>query len=78
VVNKKRDFFLYKNTRIHLDKVDNLGEFIELETVFTKNIMENDMRKEHFFVIDFLGLNNLKTIQKSYSDFMLSLPGKQK
>jgi len=33
IVEKVRNLYIYKNTRIHLDEVKNLGEFLELETV---------------------------------------------
>ena len=70
VVNKKRDLFIYKNTRIHLDKIDELGEFIELETVFVKNLTEYELKEEHYFVINYLGLNDLEKIKESYSDLI--------
>jgi adenylate cyclase class IV len=35
VVVKKRELLLFEHTRIHLDRVDGLGSFIELETVVT-------------------------------------------
>jgi predicted adenylyl cyclase CyaB len=34
VVRKEREIFLVENVRIHLDRVDGLGEFVELEAVF--------------------------------------------
>src|SRR5262245_36938128 len=33
VVRKRRELWLFQNTRIHLDAVDELGNFLELETV---------------------------------------------
>lgn len=33
VVKKQRDLYLWKNVRIHVDKVDTLGVFIEFEAV---------------------------------------------
>jgi len=33
IVSKRREIYLYENVRIHLDKVEHLGEFIELEAV---------------------------------------------
>ncbi|MEE8142102.1 MAG: class IV adenylate cyclase [Planctomycetota bacterium] len=35
VVRKEREIFLYENVRIHLDRVEGLGEFLELEAVFS-------------------------------------------
>lgn len=34
VVRKRREIALYQNVRIHLDQVDGLGEFVELEAVW--------------------------------------------
>lgn len=33
IIDKKRELYLYKNVRIHLDTVKNLGTFIEFEAV---------------------------------------------
>lgn len=34
VVRKEREIFLVRNVRIHLDRVETLGDFLELEAVF--------------------------------------------
>ena len=39
VVKKQRTLWIYKNTRIHLDKVYGLGKFLELETVVKKQTL---------------------------------------
>lgn len=72
IVNKKRDLFIYKNTRIHFDDVKNLGTYIELETVFNTKQNENDLVIEHNFVIKSLGLDILEKIPNSYSDLMIN------
>ena len=33
VVEKRREIFLYRNVRIHLDRVEQLGDFLEFEAV---------------------------------------------
>ena len=71
VVSKKRTLYLYKHTRIHLDKVENLGNFLELETVFNRKDPQYDFYHEHNAVIDTLGLPRYKKIKSSYSDLIL-------
>lgn len=72
IVYKKRELFVYKNTRIHFDDVKNLGTYVELETVFNANQNENDLVTEHNFVITALGLDILEKIPNSYSDIMIN------
>jgi adenylate cyclase class IV len=71
IVHKKRSLLLYKNTRIHLDDVENLGAYVELETIFTKNKKEKELNDEHNFIITSLGLNTLEKISNSYSDMII-------
>ena len=40
VVRKRREIFLYENVRIHLDEVEELGSFVELEAVFDGSASE--------------------------------------
>lgn len=72
IVEKKRDLFIYKNTRIHLDKVKNLGEFLELETV-VKDITQEKAKDEFNEVFNILQLGIEKEIRSSYRDLMLEL-----
>jgi adenylate cyclase class IV len=45
VVEKQRDLWIWRNTRIHLDEVSGLGCFVELETVLREQ-SEADARDE--------------------------------
>lgn len=70
VVRKHREVAHWGATRIHLDVVEKLGEFIELETVVTGQ--EDDVAAaEHRLVIDRLGLDRWTIVAGSYSDLML-------
>ena len=70
VVKKERNLWIYKNTRIHLDRVERLGKFLELETVVKKNFKQ--AQKEYNEIIKRLNLSKYKKWDKSYSDLLLS------
>lgn len=42
VVRKERTVYLFQNVRIHLDKVDGLGTFLELEAVLNEDYLEEE------------------------------------
>lgn len=69
VVEKRRQVFLYKTARIHLDRVTGLGHFLELE------VMERDRSQEAHELLDFLleklSLKNAQKVRPSYSDLLL-------
>lgn len=64
VVEKKRELYMYKNTRIHLDSVKGLGNFLELESVVINNKKESE--KEFNEAVKFLDLDLTKQIKTSY------------
>ena len=68
-VTKVRNLWLKKNTRIHLDKVRNLGNYLELETVVKKGIL--NAKKEQQDVIELLGISKAKKVDVSYGDLLL-------
>jgi predicted adenylyl cyclase CyaB len=70
VVEKRRELWMFGNTRIHLDDVMNLGEFIELETVM-RNQTEAEAYAEHQLVKDALQVKAGDLIPASYSDLLL-------
>ncbi len=67
VVKKKREILLYENVRIHLDRVDGLGDFMELEAVFDGNPSEEvkQQRKVQFLMSE-LGIHEVDLISTSY------------
>lgn len=68
VVEKVRKLYVYKDTRIHLDKVKRLGRFLELETVVTKG--KKHAEKEFALVVKLLNLDLSKQIKASYRDLL--------
>jgi len=69
IVYKKRELFLYNNTRIHLDYVKNLGYFLELETKVINGLKDAEKRFDH--LLDLLKLRDKKEIRASYRDLLL-------
>ena len=69
VVEKTRELWMFGDTRIHLDEVKNLGQFVELETVI-RNQTEAAAQAEHQLVKDALGIQEEDLISVSYSDLI--------
>jgi len=70
IVNKKRELYLYNDTRIHLDYVRGLGCFLELETRVINGL--TDAEKRFSFMMDLLKLRDKKEIRASYKDLLLA------
>ena len=68
IVKKKRRLFLYKNARIHLDTVEQLGNFIEFEVVVTQG--KKQARKIFQELVEAFGIKDSQTIEGSYSDMV--------
>ena len=70
IVEKNRELWNYGNTRIHLDEVANLGEFVELETVI-RDQSEAEAQAEHKRLKERLQIASADLIPVSYSDLLL-------
>lgn len=69
VVEKKRKLYLYDNTRVHLDEVKGLGNFLELETLLVAG--KSDATRRFDFVKQMLGIENHEQIRASYRNLIL-------
>ncbi|KAM4748938.1 uncharacterized protein WCC33_006347 [Rhinophrynus dorsalis] len=69
-VVKQRFLFLVGQTRIHLDRVQNLGDFIELEVVLTESqtAQDGDLIAQH--LMNSLGIQNDDLITGAYVDLL--------
>lgn len=72
VVEKRRELWMFGETRIHLDEVVNLGQFLELETVI-QNQTEAEAWAEHQLVREGLQVKAAELISVSYSDLSFEL-----
>jgi predicted adenylyl cyclase CyaB len=65
-IRKRREVWLYKNARIHLDTVEGLGRFIEIEVVVTDGMAQaRALMKE---LREVLGIRSKDLIAGSYSN----------
>lgn len=72
-VIKTRHLYICGRTRIHLDKVKSLGEFIELEVVLSDSEQLSDVKKEAQVLMDQLGIKPEHLIDVSYIDLLDSI-----
>ncbi len=70
VVSKKREIYLYENVRIHLDQVEHLGEFIELEAVIKHEKELDENHKKVQFLMDVFNINQNDLIELAYADLL--------
>jgi predicted adenylyl cyclase CyaB len=70
IVRKRRELWLYRCTRIHLDEVEDLGYFVELETVI-RDLPDELAQAEFEHVVSELALGELESFTGSYADLLL-------
>ena len=74
VVEKRRRLLMWESVRIHLDEVEGLGSFLELEAVASP---ESDLERERAQVARLraeLGIDDAALREGSYSDAMRTAP----
>lgn len=70
VVKKKRILYKYAQTRIHLDNVENLGKFIELEVVLKSDQTSKDGKTIAYKLMEMLGIKKTDLIDVAYIDLI--------
>ncbi len=66
VVRKEREIALHHNVRIHLDRVEGLGTFLELEAVYDDESDEVEERKKVDDLGERLGIRDEDRVATSY------------
>ena len=72
VVRKRREILLRENVRIHLDAVDGLGTFLELEAVVDETHGDARCRAQVAELMAALGIGAAELIPASYADLLLA------
>ncbi len=74
VVRKRREVLLLDNVRIHLDEVDGLGTFLELEAVVDPQHDDATCRRQVTELLGALGLGAAEPIRASYGELIRDAP----
>ena len=76
VVEKTRLIYFYKNVRIHLDHVKNLGHFLEFEAVLSPENNRKDGQQKIDYLREYLGIKDSELISVAYADMLLKMENK--
>lgn len=71
VVEKVRELWLWRNVRVHLDTVQGLGTFVELEGVVGPDVDEAASRAHVDTAIAALALDRCAPVPQSYGDLVV-------
>ncbi|PID57951.1 MAG: adenylate cyclase [Ignavibacteriae bacterium] len=72
VVDKKREIYFIENVKFHIDTVQNLGTFIEIEAIDKDGtIGKSKLLKQCEFYLELFGISKDDLISVSYSDLIL-------
>jgi adenylate cyclase class IV len=72
-IKKHRTLFLVGRTRVHLDNVEKLGLFLELEVVLQDNELPEIGVREATELMSALGIDPRQLIECAYIDLLVSL-----
>ena len=70
VVRKTRHLYLVGQTRVHLDEVDGLGQFVELEVVMSEGQPEAEGRAIAAGLMQDLGIGPDDLLEVAYMDMI--------
>ena len=71
VVRKRRELYRYENVRIHLDAVENLGNFLELEAVLSGHVGQAESRERLEHLARALGVRSEQGVAGSYGELVV-------
>lgn len=74
VVDKKREIHFIRNIKIHIDKVEGLGKFVEIEAIDEENeFTETQLRQQCNQLMADFGIEKQDLCKVSYSDMLISI-----
>ncbi len=75
-VDKRREIYFVDNVKIHLDRVENLGEFVEVEAIGSEAQVVKLREQCEAFLLEF-GIRESDLLEGSYSDMLMAVQGSE-
>jgi adenylate cyclase class IV len=73
VIDKERKIYFIDNVKFHLDKVENIGTFIEIEALDKMDLFsELDLKNQCEKYMDLFEIKDSNLVSHSYSDLALN------
>jgi len=69
-VRKRRRLYLVEGTRVHLDRVEGLGSFLELEVVLAESQSATDGERVALRLLPVLGVSEQDLVEGAYVDLL--------
>ena len=74
VVDKQREIYFIDNVKFHIDSVQHLGTFVEIEAIDkTGTIAMKDLQQQCQYYLDLFQIKAADLVAGSYSDLLLEL-----
>jgi len=78
VVKKKREIYYIKNVKFHLDTLDGLGNFVEIEAGNkTHSLTVEELHQQCEYYLKEFGIKEEDLVEQSYSDMLLQESSKE-
>jgi len=73
VVDKLREIWWLDNVKLHVDCVNGLGTFIEVEAIACEGLSERELRGQCDRLLEALGVKETDLVATSYSNMIMSV-----
>lgn len=75
IVDKQREIYFIENVKIHLDRIKNLGSFVEIEAIDEEGrFSDKELLQQCRRLMRLLKIPAGNLISESYSDMLLKMP----
>jgi len=79
VVKKRREIYFIENVKFHIDAVDGLGAFVEIEAIDADGrLTETELRRQCDHYVELFAIPQSDLLAESYSDMLLKREDEQR